>query len=44
MSDRVRPLVPPRNYEGKKDRGTSLDRLKKQGCDSELVRRMNRND
>lgn len=44
MSDRhVPPHVPPRDYEGKKDRESSLEQLKKQGYIPNFLRK-NRND
>jgi hypothetical protein len=35
--DPVRPLVAPRNYEGKTDRESRADKLKKQGCDRAFI-------
>ena len=38
----IRPLVPPRNYEGKKDRDTREQQLKKQGCDRAFIEKWSR--
>jgi hypothetical protein len=41
---RVRPLVPPRNYEGKADGAMREQQMKKQGCDRAFIEKWNRND
>lgn len=45
MTDRrVIPLVPPRDYEGKKDRDTREQKLKKQGLNQNFIDKWNKND
>jgi hypothetical protein len=44
MTDRVRPIIPPRNYEGKADRSTREQQLKKQGLDRAFIEKWNRHD